>query len=104
MSVSQQSISDMETKEHLEDTTLATVSKALGVSVDLIKNFNDEELITLISNAFNSEASNAKNCQNISSIEKIRELYEQQIELYRQLIQEKDEKYRLLEQLMDEKK
>lgn len=48
MGVSQQAISKLEQSEHVDDDRLEEVSKALGVSAEAIKNFDEEAAINVI--------------------------------------------------------
>ena len=43
--ISQQSVSNIEGSETVEEEKLTEVAKALGVSVDAIKNFSEEAMI-----------------------------------------------------------
>ena len=97
MGVSQQAISKLEQSEHVDDDRLEEVSKALGVSPDAIKNFNDEAIIYNIQN--NSDTSTNNNIINyqFNPIEKIMELYERMLKLEK-------EKNELLEKMMEGKK
>ena len=93
MGVSQQAISKLEQSEHVDDDRLEEVSKALGVSAEAIKNFNEEAALNIISNTFSdfkdNAIANANHC-TFNPIEKIVELYESKIALYERLIKEKE--------------
>ena len=98
LGVSQQAISKLEQSEYLEDDRLEEVGKALGVTADAIRNFNDENIIFHIQNMHESAAyaQNYNNNCTINPIEKIIELYERMLKLER-------EKIELLEKMMDKK-
>ena len=51
--ISQQAISDLEKKSQINDDVLKKVATALNVSVNTIKNFNEETIVLLIKNIFN---------------------------------------------------
>ena len=93
MGVSQQAISKLEQSEHVDDDRLEEVSKALGVSAEAIKNFNEDAALNIISNTFSdfkdNAIANANHC-TFNPIEKIVELYESKIALYERLIKEKE--------------
>ncbi|WP_276347931.1 helix-turn-helix transcriptional regulator [Daejeonella sp. JGW-45] len=98
--VSQQTISEIERSETVKDETLEKVAKALGVSVEGIKNFNEEAVLNIISNTFTSNDTstlNAINFQpNFNPIEKIVQLYDEKIALLERLLQSEREKVELL--------
>ena len=93
MGLSQQAISKLEQSEHVDEDRLEEVSKALGVSAEAIKNFNEEAALNIISNTFSdfkdNAIANANHC-TFNPIEKIVELYESKIALYERLIKEKE--------------
>ena len=93
MGLSQQAICKLEQSEHVDEDRLEEVSKALGVSAEAIKNFNEEAALNIISNTFSdfkdNAIANANHC-TFNPIEKIVELYESKIALYERLIKEKE--------------
>ncbi len=100
--VSRQSISKIEQADEIEDEKLEQIAKALGVTVEAIKNFNEDATINY--NQFNYEGSN-KDAGNVwvhnhhctfNPIEKI-------VELYERVIQTEREKNALLESLLNKK-
>lgn len=88
--VSQQAISEIERSEVVKDETLEKVAKALGVSVEGIRNFSEEAVFNIIGNTFSDNSQNNNNylC-TINPLEKI-------IELYERLLQSEREKVELL--------
>ena len=82
-----------QTSEHVDDDRLEEVSKALGVSAEAIKNFNEDAALNIISNTFSdfkdNAIANANHC-TFNPIDKIVELYESKIALYERLIKEKE--------------
>lgn len=82
MGVSQQSISRIEQSETIEDEKLQQVAKALGVTIEAIKNFNEDAAISNI-NTFNDASAFNFQCQ-FNPVEKI-------VELYERMLKEKDE-------------
>ena len=64
LSLSQQTVSRLESQEELDDDILYKISKVLNVPVEAIKNYNDDIAINIISNTFNEHSVNI----NITSI------------------------------------
>lgn len=96
--VSQQTISTIENSESVEEERLQEIAKALGVSVEGIKNFSDEAVLNIISNTFNDNAMlNAVNVQpNFNPLDKV-------VELYERLVQAEKDKVAYLEKLLKDK-
>jgi transcriptional regulator with XRE-family HTH domain len=108
LNLSQQTISRLEAQEKIDDETLEKIAKELAVSVDAIKNFDEEKAINIVSNTFH-EGSSTGGCIThykctFNPIDKVIELSEQQAELYERIIKEKEDKISLLEQLLKEKR
>ncbi|QII72007.1 helix-turn-helix domain-containing protein [Apibacter sp. B2966] len=101
LDITQQSVSELEQKEFIDDSTLKKVAKTLNVPIDAIKNMNDEATFNYI-NTFNdivesSFLNNPINC-TFNPIDKIVELYNEKEALYERMLKEKDE---LLEKLLN---
>ena len=92
--VSQQTISNIENSEEVEEEVLLKIAEALEVSVEGIKNFSEDTVLNIISNTFNDSAMlNAVNLQpTFNPIDKV-------VELYERLLQAEKDKVALLEQL-----
>lgn len=92
--VSQQTISNIENSEEVEEEVLVKIAEALEVSVEGIKNFSEETVLNIISNTFNDSAMlNAVNLQpTFNPIDKV-------VELYERLLQAEKDKVAYLEQL-----
>lgn len=99
LGTNQQAISAIENSETIDEQKLIEVAKALGVSVEAIKNFSDEGVI----NYFNSFHDNivttgsifATNC-TFSPLDKV-------VELYERLVQAEKDKVEYLEKLLNGK-
>jgi len=65
LGMSQQSISKIEQSEMVEDSTLEKIATVLGVSLEAIKNFNEESILSIISNTLTSNDSSTLNAINI---------------------------------------
>lgn len=96
LNVSQQTVSNIEKSEKIEDEVLEKIAKALGVAPEAIKNFNEEAVInyfnTFNDNSFTNGAYNAFSC-NFNPIDKWLEVIEENKRLY-------NEKVELLERLL----
>ena len=91
--MSQQAISKIEQQEDIEDESLKKIAEALGVSPELIKNFDEEKAVYYINNHNYREATINEGAspvvQQINPVEKI-------VELYERLLQSEREKIELL--------
>ena len=95
LGMNQQKISLLEGKEKLDEELLEEVAKALKVSPDTIRNFNEEAAINIISSTFNSHDNSVsigyQSTFNFNPIDKIIQLYEENKALYERMLREKDE-------------
>ena len=100
----QQSISIIEGSESVDDEKLKTIAQALGVPVEVIRNFSEEAVFNIIGNSYDNGSSsiNHNNC-TFNPLDKLIESYEENKKLYQQLIQAEKEKVALLEKLLDKK-
>ena len=80
--LSQSTLSRLEQSETIDEDKLQLIADALDVSVEAIKEFNEENAIYNIQNNFDSSTNNI-NYQN-NPVEKI-------VELYERMLKEKDE-------------
>ncbi|MBA4319393.1 MAG: transcriptional regulator, partial [Flavobacterium sp.] len=60
--VSQQTISNIENSEAVEEDKLELIAKELGVTSDAIKNFTDESIINYFTNHFSDSSSFNNQC------------------------------------------
>ncbi|PTS89139.1 transcriptional regulator [Flavobacterium sp. HMWF030] len=97
--VSQQSVSSIEASETVDDQKLVEVAKALGVSVEAIKSFSEEAMITYFNTFNDTDFSNSQgafghnhNC-TFNPLDKI-------VELYERLVQAEKDKVEYLEKLL----
>lgn len=95
--VSQQSVSNIEGSETVDEERLKAIAEVLGVSAEAIKNYSDETVLNIINNTFTSHDSstiNAINIQpNFNPLDKV-------VELYERLVQAEKEKNEYLEKLL----
>ena len=104
LGTNQQAISAMENSETIDDEKLVEVAKALGVSVEAIKNFSDEAAINYF-NTFNESPNNyfgLNNC-TFNPLDKLMETVEENKKLYERLLQAEKDKIEYLEKLLKEK-
>ncbi|WP_119788879.1 helix-turn-helix domain-containing protein [Flavobacterium anhuiense] len=94
--MSQQTISNIEGSETIDDEKLNVIAEALGVSAEAIKNFSDEAVLNVIGNTYtNNDIVNAGlnySC-TFNPLDKI-------VELYERLVQAEKDKVEYLERLM----
>ncbi|OXA78673.1 DNA-binding transcriptional regulator, XRE-family HTH domain [Flavobacterium aquidurense] len=98
--VSQQSVSNIEGSETVDEDKLKAIAEVLGVSAEAIKNYSDETVLNVINNTFTSHDSstiNAINIQpNFNPLDKV-------VELYERLVQAEKDKVEYLEKLLKAK-
>jgi transcriptional regulator with XRE-family HTH domain len=106
LGVSQQTVSNIENSEEVEEKTLAKVADALGVSAEAIKHFSEENVITYFNNFYDSQgsfgsfATNQNQC-TFNPIDKFVEVFEENKKLYERLLDAEKEKNTYLEKLLD---
>ncbi|HEY9008499.1 MAG TPA: helix-turn-helix domain-containing protein [Ohtaekwangia sp.] len=105
LGISQQAVSKLEQSETIEDTTLARIAKALNVTSELIKNFNEESVINNIQNNYdNATGSNGSNYScTFNPLDEYRNEVQENKKLYEALLKEKEEKIALLKKMLDGK-
>ena len=104
LGISQQAVSTIENSETIEEGKLIEVAKALGVSVDAIKNFSEEAVLNIIGNTYHVDNSSAVNygC-TFNPMDKLIETYEENKKLYERLLQAEKDKVAYLEELVNNK-
>ena len=101
LGISQQTISAIENSETIEEERLVEVAKALGVTVEAIKNFSEEAAINYF-NTFNESPNNyfgLNNC-TFNLLDKLMETVEENKKLYERLLKAEQDKIEYLEQLL----
>lgn len=99
--VSQQTVSIIENSEFVDEHKLEEIAKALGLTIEAIKNFSEEAVFNIISNTYHNTSSDnstliasSLNYQpTFNTIEKI-------VELYERLVQAEKEKVSYLEKIL----
>jgi len=106
MGTNQQTVSAIENSETIDEEKLIEVAKALGVTVEAIKNFSDEAAINYF-NTFNESVSgnnfNHYNACSFNPLDKLMETVDENKKLYERLLQAEKEKVKFLENLLKEK-
>jgi transcriptional regulator with XRE-family HTH domain len=94
--VSQQSVSNIEGSEIVDEEKLNAIAEVLGVSAEAIKNYSDEGVINYF-NTFNDAVSSSNfghnNTCTFNPIDKV-------VELYERLVQAEKDKVESLEKLL----
>ena len=103
LGISQQTISAIENSETIEEERLIEVAKALGVTVEAIKNFSEEGMINYF-NTFNevvndSHFGNNNQC-TFNPLDKLVESFEENKKLYERLLKAEQDKIEYLEKLL----
>jgi transcriptional regulator with XRE-family HTH domain len=98
---SQQYVSILETQEKIDENILEKIAYSLQIPVDVVKNFNEEQAINIISSTFQDESVGGHithyKC-TFNPLDKVIELCEQNVKLYERLLKEKDEQIQLLKE------
>ncbi|OXG08015.1 DNA-binding XRE family transcriptional regulator [Flavobacterium araucananum] len=102
--VSQQTISNIEGSESVDDEKLKAIAEALGVPADVIRNFSEEAVFNIMGNTYDNGSStiNHNNC-TFNPLDKLLEAFDKNEKLYERLVQAEKEKVALLEKLLNEK-
>jgi transcriptional regulator with XRE-family HTH domain len=91
----QQAISGIEGSETIDETKLANIAEALGVTVEAIKSFSEENVFNYF-NTFNESVTGSfitNNSCNFNPLDKV-------VELYERLVQAEKDKNEYLEKLL----
>jgi transcriptional regulator with XRE-family HTH domain len=105
LGISQQAVSRLEQSEEVEESTLSRIARALNVTPELIKNFNEEAVITNIQNIYDQATGTNNNNYNctFNPLDEYRNEVKENKKLYEALLKEKDEKIALLKKMLDGK-
>ncbi|MEP6805494.1 MAG: helix-turn-helix transcriptional regulator [Flavobacterium sp.] len=97
--LSQQSVSNIEGSENVDEEKLNAIAEVLGVSVEAIKNYSDETVLNVINNTFTNTSHDSSTINSISIQPNFNPL-DKVIELYERLVQVEKEKIEYLERLL----
>ena len=95
VNMTQQNISKLEKTAHIPEDTLKKLAKGLGVTIDLIKNFNEEKAVYNIQANSDTTSNNNNNLNYKPTIHHTNDLKEVAA-LFQQLLQSEKEKVTLL--------
>ncbi|MEP6806215.1 MAG: helix-turn-helix transcriptional regulator [Flavobacterium sp.] len=109
--ISQQSVSNIEASETIDEEKLQAIAEVLGVSAEEIKNYSDEAIFNIISNTFHNTstdnstliASSMNYQPTFNPLDKLMAAVEENKKLYERLLQSEKEKNEYLEKLLKEK-
>lgn len=103
---SQQYISKLEQSESFADEVLEKIATGMGVSPELIKNFDEEKAVNIISNTFNDHAIlNGINYNpTFNPLDELKTALDENRRLYEALLQSEREKIALLEKMLGNKR
>ena len=109
LGISQQAVSKLEQSEHIEDETLERIAGVLDVSVEAIKNFNEEAAVYNIQNNYEAKLEDTSQLVNVNyqctfnpiekwveAVEKIEKLYEELLKKQEALTESEKEKVAIL--------
>ncbi|MFH7018143.1 helix-turn-helix domain-containing protein [Flavobacterium sp. FlaQc-47] len=106
LGISQQTISAIENSETIDDERLLEVAKALGVSIEAIKNFSEEGMISYFNSFYDNSSvngsvnTNSNNC-TFHPLDKLMESVDENKKLYERLLQSEKDKNEYLEKLLN---
>jgi transcriptional regulator with XRE-family HTH domain len=100
--VSQQTVSNIEKSETIDEEILLKISEALGVTTEGIKEFSDEAVFNIINNTYhNSSSDNSTLIASSVNYQPTFNTIEKIIELYDKLVQAEKDKVAYLEKLLN---
>lgn len=104
--VSQQTISNIENSEHVEDDKLELIAGELGVTAEAIKNFSEDAVFTFFNSFNDSDFSHSNGAFGsvactFNPLDKLMEAYEENKKLYERLLEAEKEKNSYLEKLLN---
>ncbi|MNX56645.1 HTH-type transcriptional regulator PrtR [compost metagenome] len=107
LGTNQQAISALENSETISDEKLIDVAKALGVSVEALKNFSDEAAINYFNNFYDNSGSNGAFSHGpvftFNPLDKLMESIEENKKLYERLLQAEKDKVEFLQNILKDK-
>ncbi|MGX7668927.1 helix-turn-helix domain-containing protein [Flavobacterium pedocola] len=103
LGVSQQTISNIENSETVEEEKLQEIAKVLGVTAEGIKNFSEEAVFNIIGNTYHDNSSSLNYNCTFNPLEKLMESIDENKKLYERLLQVERDKVTYLEKLAKDK-
>ncbi|ACT92077.1 helix-turn-helix domain-containing protein [Dyadobacter fermentans] len=97
----QQKISQLEQKEKIDNDILEQVAAILKIPAEAIRNFDEEQAITVICSTFNDNSQIGTLINNYNNpIDAVLKLHEEKMALYERMLKEKDEMMERLERFV----
>jgi transcriptional regulator with XRE-family HTH domain len=93
INMSQQNFSKLEQKEIIDNETLEKIAKIMKIPSEVIKNFNEDGVINIISSTLHDNSGSVMYNPTFNAVEKI-------VELYENLIATKDEQIAMLKKML----
>ncbi|KFF15630.1 helix-turn-helix domain-containing protein [Flavobacterium hydatis] len=103
LGTNQQAISALENSETISDEKLIEIAKALGVSVEALKNFSEEAAINYFNSFTDNSAGTFNNHCTFNPLDKLIEVYEENKKLYERLVQAEKDKVEFLQNILKDK-
>ena len=100
LGISQQSVSNFEQSETIEDDKLEQIAKVLGVTKEAIENYSDEAVFHIIGNTYHDNSSSLNYACTFNPLDKLLESHEENKKLYERLLKSEQDKNAYLEKLM----
>ena len=105
MGVSQQTISNIESSEEVEDEQLDKVAKAMGVTANTIKNLDENATVyKIVTNHDNSTAAFNNYSCTFNPLDKWAQAIEENKKLYERLLKSEQDKVAIMERTLEGKK
>jgi len=110
LGVSQQTVSNLESSEELDEKRLKEIAEALGVSKEAIENFSEEGVINYFNSFNEADFSNSQgvsfgafghNHCTFNPLDKLIEVYEEKEKLYERLLEAEKSKVEYLEKILN---
>jgi len=103
LGTNQQAVSIMENSESIDDDRLKEVAKALGVTVEAIKNFSEENMVNYFNTFTDQSAGTFNNHCTFNPLDKMMEVVDENRKLYERLLESEKEKIAYLEKFFKDK-
>ncbi|PAM95233.1 transcriptional regulator [Flavobacterium sp. IR1] len=108
LGTNQQTVSAFENSETISDEKLVDIAKALGVSVEALKNFSDDAAINYFNNFYDNSGSGQGAFAygpifHFNPLDKLMESHEENRKLYERLIQAEKDKVEFLQNMLKDK-
>lgn len=99
LGITRQAVSKIEQSEQVDDDTIERISRVLGVTTEIIRNFNEDAMFNIIGNTVTNHdnASFLNYFPTFNPIDKLMELVEENKRLYERLLESEQQKVELLD-------